>query len=93
MLFNSFAYVIFLPIVFALYWILKDQYRWILLLLASYFFYMCSGPQYGILIFGVTLVSYLAAIVIDKHSDKRKKAVLIGTVLVYMGDCKIFCVN
>lgn len=86
MLFNSFAYVIFLPIVFTIYWVLKDRYRWIILLIASYFFYMCSGPQYGILILGVTLVSYLAAIVIDKNSDKRKKkTALTGTVLVCMG--------
>lgn len=86
MLFNSFAYAIFLPVVFALYWVLRDQYRWILLLLASYFFYMCSGPEYGLLIFGVTLVSYLAAIMIEGSSEKsRKKAALICAVLVCMG--------
>lgn len=86
MLFNSFVYILFLPIVFALYWFLRDQYRWILLLIASYFFYMCSGPQYGLLIFCVTLVSYLSAIVIEKYSDKKKKKVaLIGTVIVCMG--------
>lgn len=86
MLFNSFAYVVFLPIVFAIYWILKEQHRWILLLTASYFFYMCSGPQYGVFIFGVTIVSYFSAIVIEKYSDERKKkAALVVTVLVCMG--------
>lgn len=86
MLFNSFAYMIFLPIVFAIYWLLKDQYRWILLLLSSYFFYMCSGPQYGLLIFGVTFVSYLSAIIIENRSEKRKKTIaLVFTVLVCMG--------
>ena len=56
------------------------------MLIASYFFYMCSGPQYGLLIFCVTLVSYLSAIVIEKYSDKKKKKVaLIGTVIVCMG--------
>ena len=81
MLFNSFAYVIFLPIVFALYWILRDQYRWLLLLVASYFFYMCSGLKYGLLIFGVTFVSYLSAIIIEKYSEKKRLALII-TVIV-----------
>lgn len=86
MLFNSLAYVVFLPIVFTLYWILKDRYRWILLLLASYFFYMCSGPKYGLLIFSVTLVSYLSGLVIEKCSKKAQKlSALVVTVLVCMG--------
>lgn len=86
MLFNSFTYAIFLPVVFALYWILKDQYRWLLLLLASYFFYMCSSPKYGLLIFSVTLVSYLTAIMIERCSEKgKRKVVLVCAVLVCMG--------
>lgn len=86
MLFNSLSYAIFLPVVFAFYWILKERYRWILLLAASYFFYMCSGPKYGILIGGVTLVSYICARLIeDSESQNRKKVVLAGAVMLCMG--------
>lgn len=86
MLFNSFAYAVFLPVVFAIYWALKDQYRWILLLIASYFFYMCSGPKYGLLIFAVTFVSYSSALIIENSQDKkRKKLSLICAVCVCMG--------
>lgn len=46
---------------------------------------MCSGPKYGILIFCVSLISYLSAIMIDRSSEKGKKAALICTVLVCMG--------
>lgn len=69
MLFNSLAYIFFLIIVFTVYWILKDKYRWILLVIASYFFYMCSGPVYGLLIFGITSVSYISAMIIEKYNE------------------------
>lgn len=86
MLFNSFSYAIFLPAVFALYWLLKDRCRWILLIAASYFFYMCSGLKYTFIIFGVTVLSYVSAILIERDNDgKTKKAILTVTVAVCMG--------
>lgn len=86
MLFNSFAYAIFLPIVFSIYWILKDQYRWILLVIASYFFYMCSGPQYGLIILSITVISYITARVLENSEDRRKKkTALIIAVLICLG--------
>ena len=66
MLFNSFAYILFLPVVFIIYWILPHKYRWGLLLIASYYFYMSWNPQYIILIFGTTAISYIAALEIEK---------------------------
>jgi len=86
MLFNSLAYVGFLIIVFTLYWIIPDRFRWILIVIASYFFYMCSGPKYGLIIFGVTTVSYLSGRLLEKQENKRKrKAILSLTVIVCMG--------
>lgn len=86
MLFNSFAYAIFLPVVFALYWMMKDQYRWLLLVTASYFFYMCSDLKYTFMIFGVTAVSYISAILIERMEDRKtKKIMLTVTLAVCMG--------
>ena len=86
MLFNSFAYAVFLPLVFAAYWLLEDRFRWILLIAASYFFYMCSGPVYGFLIFGVSAVSYLAARWMERtRGERRRKQVLLFAVLACMG--------
>ena len=41
MLFNSFQFLIFLPVVFLLYWFVFRQRRWqnLLVVLASYVFY------------------------------------------------------
>ena len=62
MLFNSLAYAVFLPIVFALYWILPHRHRWILLLVSSCYFYMSWKPGYIVLIAFTTLVSFFCGI-------------------------------
>ena len=86
MLFNSIEYAIFLPAVFFLYWILPHKYRWPLLLAASYFFYMCWKPVYALLILATTLVSYTAAILIEKAGTKaRKRLVLAAGAAVSLG--------
>lgn len=58
MLFNSFAYLVFLPIVVALYWLCPFKFRVPLLLLASYVFYMFWKPVYGLLMIALTIVNY-----------------------------------
>jgi alginate O-acetyltransferase complex protein AlgI len=49
MLFNSLAYLVFLPVVALLYWNLPQRLRIPLLLLASYVFYMSWSPPHGLL--------------------------------------------
>lgn len=91
MLFNSYAFAIFLPIVFFIYWAIPHKARWILLLIASYYFYMCWNPKYVVLIFGTTVVSYVAALLIDGTDNKEvKKIVLTTTVIVCMGVLFLF---
>ncbi|MCR5467528.1 MAG: MBOAT family protein [Lachnospiraceae bacterium] len=86
MLFNSIQFGIFLPIVFALYWIIPHKYRWALLFAASYYFYMSWNAKYVFLIFGTTFVSYLAALRLEKaSSDKEKKVILAITAIVCLG--------
>lgn len=86
MLFNSFTFAIFLPLVFILYWALPHKYRWILLWIASYYFYMNWNIKYIFLIFFTTLVSYLAAISIEKEKHfAHKKKILIITTTICIG--------
>lgn len=83
MLFNSFAFAVFLPAVFILYWLLPHKYRWALLLIASYYFYMSWNARYVVLILFTTCVSYRAAILLEKHeSRKRKKLILTVAVIL-----------
>lgn len=78
MLFNSITYAVFLPIVFIFYWMLPHRYRWILLLCASYYFYMSWNVKYVVLIFLITIISYIAAILVENESDCRKKKIVLG---------------
>lgn len=86
LLFNSFAFAIFLPIVFILYWILPHRFRWALILAASYYFYMSWNAKYVFLILFTTFISYLAALFIEKaQTRKAKKWILAGTAIACLG--------
>ncbi|MCR5421297.1 MAG: MBOAT family protein [Lachnospiraceae bacterium] len=91
MLFNSLKYGVFLPIVFGVYWVLPNKFRWILLLAASYYFYMSWNPKYVVLIFLTTIVSYLAALLVEKYEDKKhKKLILVTALIVCLGILFVF---
>lgn len=86
MLFNSYAFAIFLPIVFAIYWILPHKYRWGVILVSSYYFYMSWNAKFVFLILFTTFVSYLAARLIDGENDKRKKKIILAlTAIICLG--------
>ena len=86
MLFNSLSFAVFLPIVFAVYWILPNKYRWAFLLAASYWFYMSWNPKYVVLILSTTLVSYGAAILIEeKREHISPKIIVAGSTVFCLG--------
>ncbi|HHE46218.1 MAG TPA: MBOAT family protein [Bacteroidetes bacterium] len=78
MLFNSFQFLIFFPIVVALYFALPHRYRWALLLAASYYFYACWRVEYLTLIIASTLVDYFSGIQIGKSRTRRRKSLFLG---------------
>ena len=91
MLFNSFQYAIFLPVVFLLYWKLPHRFRQPLLLAASYYFYMCWSVRYVVLILFTTVVSYAAARLIETNKDcTRRKWILFGTLVACLGVLFVF---
>ena len=91
MLFNSYEYLIFLPVVFALYWLFPQKYRWILLLGASYFFYMSWKAEYLALIVFVTVESYIASVMIENTRNNRgRKIILILSILISLSLLLVF---
>ncbi len=85
MLFNSLQFLIFFPIVTAAYFSLPHHWRWLLLLLASCWFYMSFVPAY-ILILAITIVvDYIAGIWIERSDGRRKKLFLILSILANVG--------
>ena len=84
--FNSLEYAAFLPIVFALYWALPHKFRWVLLLISSYYFYMSWNPRYVVLILFTTAVSYAAALLLEKYRNRASRNVILaGTLISCLG--------
>lgn len=76
MLFQSLQYIIFLILFFLVYWCFPHKYRWGLLLLAGYGFYACLDYRYVFILFGVTIISYFAARLLENEKYSRRKLVL-----------------
>lgn len=72
MLFNSIHFLIFFPIVLSLYFILPKKCRGIVLLIASYYFYMSWNPTYALLILFSTASTFLGGILLTKAQEKQK---------------------
>ena len=81
MLFNSFSFLIFFPTVTILYFLIPHKYRWFFLLMASCIFYMAFIPIY-ILVLGLTIaIDYTAGLLIEKTEGRRKKLLLVISIL------------
>ena len=85
MLFTSLQFVLFFIVVTILFYLLPHKYRWMLLLLASCYFYMAFVPVY-ILILGFTIIiDYFAGINIEKSVGHKRKALLIISLIANIG--------
>lgn len=93
MLFNSFKYLIFLPISFLIYWFLCPGVKTknLFLVIASYVFYSFWNIKFLFLIIFITIVSYLAGkyIYVEKIK-RRKRLILYLTLLTDFGILFIF---
>jgi len=87
MIFQSYDYLILLAAVIALYWFLPRIGQNALLLIASYVFYAFVHPWLAILLFGYTLVNYLAARGLRTYPNHGGKIVLVAVAssLVVLG--------
>ena len=96
MLFNSFEFLIFLPIVFLLYWFVFDYamrgckrqllLQNLLIVVASYIFYGWWDWRFLVLIAITTILSFLSGIGIEKAPTQRgKKAVMLANVVINLG--------
>lgn len=93
MLFNSIEYLIFLPIVFIVYWLLKSNYKYqnILLLLSSYVFYGWWDYRFLSLIIFSSFIDYFVGKKIEKANGKEnKKRWLLVSLCSNLGLLAIF---
>ena len=85
MLFNTAGYWIFFFVVLALFYSVRFQAGKILLLLASYYFYMQWDPRLIVLILASTIIDYFLGIWLESSSVTRKKWLLVTSLVVNLG--------
>ena len=86
MLFNSFEYFLFLPVVVLIYFLLPFRWRNMFLLFASYFFYMSLKWEFGFLLLFISLVNYFAGLKIQNcNSPKKRRLWLTLAIVISLG--------
>jgi len=90
MLFNSIDFLLFFPIVVAIYFVIPKKLRYIWLLMASYYFYMSWNPRYAILMLLSTIITYVSSIGIEKSNAILWKMVWVAGSLI--SNLSILCI-
>ena len=87
MVFSSNIFLfLFLPIVLAIYYLIKDKYKNVFLLLASLFFYFWGEKQNIIIILVSILINYFMGLLLGSIRDERgRKTVLVLAVVLNIG--------
>lgn len=80
MLFNSFEFLFFLPLVFLLYWFVFKPLKWqnLFIVIASYTFYGWWDWRFLLLMALTTFCSFLSGILLERNEHHRQKQKLIS---------------
>jgi len=91
MVFNSLQFLLFYILVTLGYYLLAHRYRWILLLLASCYFYLAFVPIYILILGGTIIIDYFAGIYLERIKDpKKRKRFLILSIVANVGVLCVF---
>ena len=90
MLFNSFTFLIFFPVVVTIYFVIPHRFRWAWLLAASCYFYMAFIPVYILILFFTIAIDYVAGIVIENAQGRKRKLWLIASIIANVGVLAVF---
>lgn len=93
MLFNSYEFLIFCPSVIGIYFIVPKKIKYIWLLAASYYFYMCWNPWYSLLMAFSTVVTFISGIFLGKCDSKeatKKRCIVAASLVINLGILGVF---
>ena len=80
MLFPTYTYIYFLCAVVLVRWLLPRRAVLPFILGASYVFYLSWGPRYGLLLAGLTLVTFFTALAMERWPQSRPRWLTLGVV-------------
>lgn len=92
MVFSSMTFLwVFLPILLCIYFLAKEKYRNVILLVFSLIFYSWGEPKYIVLMLVSIFVNYILGLILDKcRSYKKKTNNTCACSLIQFGDIRIF---
>jgi alginate O-acetyltransferase complex protein AlgI len=90
MVFSSFEFLLFFPIVSFLYFTIPYRFRWILLLISSCVFYAFFKWEYIFILFFTIIIDYYAGIWIDKSEGRQRKMALAVSLVANIGVLAMF---
>ncbi|AQG77928.1 MBOAT family O-acyltransferase [Spirosoma montaniterrae] len=90
MLFNSLQFLLFFIVVTLSYFGLKWRGRWLLLLVASCYFYMVLKPEYILILFLTIVIDYIAGIWIERTTGSTRRWLLIISLISNLGILAFF---
>ena len=70
---TSIPFLLFLLAVLILYYLIPKRFQWILLLIASYAFYLINGIPQVFFLLGTTLITYGSGRWMQKRRDQYKE--------------------
>ncbi|MCR5508385.1 MAG: MBOAT family protein [Lachnospiraceae bacterium] len=82
MLFGTAAFAVFMTAVFLIYWLMPHKFRWIVILAADIWFYICYDVRYLAVMFAVMIASFACAIMMEGREAPAKKKALMTTGVV-----------
>lgn len=79
--FNSIDFAFFFPIVVAGYFLTPQRFRWVLILVASCWFYMSFIPIYILILAFVISIDYIAGLIIERSEGKKRLYFLLVSII------------
>jgi alginate O-acetyltransferase complex protein AlgI len=90
MIFSSVSFAFFFTVVTSLYFVIPYKYRWAWLLASSGYFYMAFIPVYILILLFTIIVDYLSGILIERNTGKKRRCLLIGSLVANISILAVF---
>jgi len=85
MVFTSLNFLLFFPAVILLFYVTPSKFRWITLLVASYFFYLNIEPVFGLLTALITVSTYVFTRLIERaETEQREKMFMYINIVIIL---------
>lgn len=82
MIFNSIEFLLFFPIVILIYYLVPRKFRYIWLLLCSYYFYLSQSTSFVSLLLLTTISTYLTGIFLGNRKSLGVKKIVITICII-----------